>query len=232
MSDELMPSLQFARNPVAYKDEAGHTLYKDEYFVEIRQRGSKDSVTKPAEEWIADLAHKGMDRSGFDQYAPMYAAWHEKAKMMFDMFKRGEEIPEDGMSLKAFPAFSPAEILICKGVDLYTLEQLSEASEQALQRMGPGARNLKAKAGKMLENYHNGKAAEENAALRQQLGEIKAKYHELEMNVSRLLAEKSDIAPEAPVIDLDTKIAEAIARAMAQVEIKRGPGRPPKSEAA
>jgi len=223
MSDELMPNLQFAREPIAYKDAQGHTLYRDEYLVEIRQRGSKDSVTKKAEEWISELAHKGHDRSGFDQNAAMYATWHDKAKVMFEMFKRGEEVPEEGMSLKAFPAFSPAEILICKAVDIYTLEQLSEANEQAIGRMGPGGRGLKIKAAKMLENYHNGKAAEENAALRQALSEMQAKHADLEATVKRLISEKPEESS-----DIDDKIAAAIAKAME----KRGPGRPPKSEAA
>jgi len=224
MSDELMPNLQFARNPVAYKDAEGHTLYRDEYFVEVRQRGSKDSVTKNAEEWIADLAHKGHDRSGFDQNAATYSEWHQKAKLMFEMFKKGEEVPEEGMSLKAFPAFSPAELLICKAVDIYTLEQLSEANEQAMQRMGPGARALKVKAGKMLENYHNGKAAEENAALRFSLSELQGKCSELEATVRQLMAEKPAEAPAAGLADM---VAAAVAKAMETQ--KRGPGRPPKS---
>lgn len=225
MTDELMPSLQFSREAVAYKDEQGHTLYRDEYFVEIRQRGGRDSVTKPAEEWIKELAAKGFERGGFDQNAAMYAAWHERAKNIFEMFKKGDEIPEQGMSLKGFPAFSPAELSLCKAVDLFTLEQLSEANEQAIQRLGPGGRSLKTKAIKMLDNYHHGKAAEENAALRDQLAELHQKHHALELNVAQLLAEQSSGATQ----DLDTKIANAIAAAMGDQQ-RRGPGRPPKTD--
>lgn len=75
----------------------------------------------------------------------------------------------------------------------------------------------------MLENYHNGKAAEENAALRQSLSEMQAKHADLEATVKRLISEKPEESS-----DIDDKIAAAIAKAME----KRGPGRPPKSEAA
>ena len=206
-ANELMPHLIFERKAVDYKDVDGHTLYRDEYLVHIRQRGGKDEVTKNAQEWIDDLRHKAASRSDFDENAMLYNQWHEKAKMMFDAFKSGEEAPADGLLLRDLVAFSPAEIKNCQGIQIYTLEQLAAATEVAIGFMGPGARGLKMKAQKMIENYATGKAAEENIALRLRLDE-----QSLELDRLRKLVESS--VGGLPNLDLQAMIAEQIAVAM------------------
>lgn len=220
MSTELMPHLTFERKAVDYKDADGHTLYKDAYLVHIRQRGSKDEVTKDAAEWIADLKHKAASRNDFDENSVLYTQWSEKASIMFEAFKNGEEAPIEGLLLKDLIAFSPAEVKNCQNSQLFTLEQLASANEIALGFLGPGARGLKMKAQKMIENYATGKAAEENIALRLRLDE-----QALEIERLRKLVESS--LAGAPPMDLQAMIADQLAKAMAA--LPRGPGRPPKA---
>lgn len=203
-----------------YKDHDGHTLYRDEYLVHIRQRGGKDEVTKNAEEWIADLKNKAMSRSDFDENATLYVQWHDKARLMFEAFKNGEEAQAEGLLLRDLVAFSPAEIKNCQGAQIYTLEQLAAATEVALGCMGPGARGLKMKAQAMLDNYATGKAAEENTALRLRLDE-----QSIEIERLRKLVESS------VGIDSGQGLAEMIAAQVtaAMATQPRGPGRPPKA---
>jgi len=217
---EEMPHLTFERKAVDYKDEAGHNLSRDVYYVHIRQRGGKDEVTKIAEEWIEDLRVKAATRSDFDENAIQYNQWAEKARLIFEAFKKGEEAPMEGRRLRDLMAFSPAEVKNCEQVQLYTLEQLAQATEVAIGFLGPGARGLKLKAQKMIEEYESGKVAEENAALRLRLDE-------LEQETIKLRKIVENQAMEFPQMDIQSMVANAVAVAMAQVP--RGPGRPPKA---
>lgn len=219
---ELMPHYRFERSDSTYRDEVGHTLHRDEFFVHVTQRGGKDGFTKIAQEWIDSLREKASSRSDFDPNAVMYIQWHEKASKDFEAFKSGLDPSDDGLSLKDLLSFSSAEVKNCQSVGINTLEQLSQATEIAMGMMGPGARAMKLKAQKMLEDYESGKAAEENAALHVRIDEQSEEIARL-----RKLIESSSL-PSAPIppIDIAAIVREQLAAALADMPAQRGPNRP------
>lgn len=64
----------------------------------------------------------------------------------YDAFKAGLEPPTDGIPLEEWPALNRAQILELKYLNFRTVENIAEASDLALQKMGMGARVLKDRA--------------------------------------------------------------------------------------
>lgn len=137
------PHVRFEQRPAedrAASIEKGHKVYKDIDWVIITPPGNKDVVENHAEQWLKNI----QDRSEVGQYDP---EWVEIFNRMYMMFKQGKEMPEDGTPLRMCTTmFSPAEIQNCLNVNVRTLEQLAESSEQALANMGMGGRALKHRA--------------------------------------------------------------------------------------
>ena len=178
-ADIGMPHIAFETKADAYTDAEGHTLYRDIIYARVTPRGGKDSLYQNAEDWLANLKAMSVNRAGFDQDAPMYAQWFDRASEMLNLFKAGNEMPLYGTALRATLAFSPAEVAICRQVKIFTLEELAGANEQAMSHMGMGARAMRGKAQEILKNSVNNKAAEENAALKLQLDELRQTVEDL-----------------------------------------------------
>lgn len=120
--------------------EAGHKVYRDVVWVIITPPGGKDVVENHAEQWIKNIR----DRAEVGQYDP---EWVEAFSKMLAMYKAGQEMPEDGTPLRMCTTlFTPAEIQNCLGANISSLEQLASANEEALGRIGMGARALKLRA--------------------------------------------------------------------------------------
>lgn len=136
------PHVRFEKRPLedrAASIEAGHMVYKDVDFAIITPVGGKDVIEKVAAEWLADIEKK----SHVGQYDP---DWVDRFKKMHGLWQRDEELPEDGTPIKTSQLFTPAEIANCAAVGIRTLEDLAAANEEALGRIGMGARNMKERA--------------------------------------------------------------------------------------
>lgn len=104
--------------------KAGHVVMKDVEYVDMIPIGdSKTVVVKRVDEAIRD------------RYRAIYDAW-----------RKGEEIPEDGTPLKHWPILGPAQLKNVLRMQIRTVEDLAKASEDSLMGMGPGARGLKQRA--------------------------------------------------------------------------------------
>ncbi len=133
----------------------------------------------------------------------------------YERFKRGEGEKHVGTPLTEWPAMSPSRIRQLNYLNIFTVEHLAQCDDHAMQQMGMGARELVASAVAYLARAKDvsvtTKYAMENERLKDELERVKEQ-------VSKLVAEKparedhyQDYRPEAP--------------------LKRGPGRPRKSEA-
>ncbi len=133
----------------------------------------------------------------------------------YERFKRGEGEKHVGTPLTEWPAMRPSQIKQLNYLNIFTVEHLSQCDDQSMQRIGPGARELVASANAYIARAKDvsvtTKYAMENERLKDELERVKEQ-------VSKLVAEKpsredhyQDYRPEAP--------------------LKRGPGRPRKSEA-
>lgn len=120
--------------------EAGHKVYKDVDWVIVTPPGNKDVVEDVAAEWLKKVTDRA--QNGF--YDP---EWVDAFRKMFALYKEGKEMPEDGTPLRMCTTlFTPAEIENCLAVNIRTLEQLAGANEEALGRIGMGARAWKLRA--------------------------------------------------------------------------------------
>lgn len=164
-----LPYVRFTSEVKEVRDAEGHIQRSMEYMAHITPAGGKDEVVKKAEEWIAELRRKGETRGPFDAAANEYSHWHEVFSKMFAQFKAGEEMTTTGTPLRACLAFLKTEVAACEAARVMSLEDLASANEEALMRIGMGARALKDKAAQLLMSAGDSRLAEENAALRAQV---------------------------------------------------------------
>jgi len=178
---EAPPHVEFSLMPVEDRDatmKAGRTIMKDKEFCTIYPRGGKDSVIKaiPPEK----------DGNGYPN--PAFQEFLQRFGKQYEYWKQGQDVPVEGTDLRNFPMLSPSEMQNCRAFHILTVEQLAEASEEALSNIGLGSRKLKMDAQKWLEFGDNGGKTvtrindleANNQLLKDQLAQVTAKLEELE----------------------------------------------------
>lgn len=119
--------------------KAGHHVSKDEDFALITPPYSKDCIEKKVESWFfqkeIDVKNGRVSPDHLLQWKKMYAA-----------YKDGQDAPLDGVSVKEWNILSPAKCQNLINAGCRTIEDLSQANDEALRRIGMGAVDLKNKA--------------------------------------------------------------------------------------
>lgn len=173
--------------------EQGTLVTKRVDYAILRALGSKDTVEKPAEEWlkhIAQLALRG-------EYP---GTWVKFYREQYNDWKNGSDTTKvNGLHVRNWAAISRAESDVLVACKVLTVEDLAQAPEDVLQRIGMGARSLKQRAQAHLDAAQDGKAAEELAALRQKTADQESQIAELNKKVDTLVIalearEKGDTA--------------------------------------
>lgn len=162
--------------------EAGRQIYRDVEFVKILVAG--DAKTE-CEQKVTD-DHR--------------LRWPHH----YEQFKRGLEQVVEGTPLEEWPQIGRSQAINLKVANILTVEHLAEVPDTALQSLGMGARDLRAKARAYIERAKDSAAADrqaaENQALKDQIALLQAQISEMQ--------ERFGDAGDAPA--------------------KRGPGRPRK----
>lgn len=115
------------------------------------------------------------------EYAAQYNAW-----------KQGEERPVDGIPLSEWAelAARPDTVASLKALHIHTLEQLAEASDTAVTRLGMGAMALREKAKKTIESMSDSgvlrRTIEENETLKLKVKDQEEQIKELAERVKEL----------------------------------------------
>lgn len=202
------PHVRFETRPIedrAASVTAGHKVYKDVDWVIITPAGGKDVREDVADAWLDKI--EGQAQNGMYDYE-----WAKDFRKMFEMYKDGKEMPEDGTPLRMCTTlFSPAEIQNCLAINIRTLESLAQANEEALGRIGMGARALKTRAQEALKTGDGKESAMKVEALTLENESLKQRVGDLTAVVEEMRAQMAIMMP---------------------AEQRRGPGRPPKAEAA
>lgn len=149
----------------------------------------------------------------------------------WQQFERGARGGEVGTPLKEWPYLSSPQILELQDNQVLTVEKLASMPDKtALSLLGPDFRTIQAKAVAWLA----GSESEAQKALSDALKEANARINELESRMRHMQTLPRDAQPgDAEPVDFEAKIAAMIeAKLAALVPAKRGPGRPPKEEAA
>lgn len=143
---------------------AGHPVFVDVDYAVITMPGGSLVVDKKITQELLNEWRHGLNRKPPSPFAlSAYQAW-----------KDGREAPLNGMDLKNWPGITPAQIKMCHGVNIKTVEDLSQANADAQRKMGMGALALVNKAKSYLENAKGNKASEEVAALKVKLEAMQA----------------------------------------------------------
>lgn len=152
---------------------AGRYMTKDQDFAVITPVGSKDRIPRQVDEWFSSLEQQAREEripsAWVNQYKEAYAAW-----------KKGEEIPLHGTPIKGWAVLSPAHQLNVVSADILTIEDLAQANDEAMKRIGLGALELRDKAQAWL------KSAGSQGIMTQEAAALKAKNRQLENSITGL----------------------------------------------
>jgi predicted RecB family nuclease len=159
-------------------------------YVLLNQPGSKDTVEREALPWLETL-HQNRN---FD------SGWVSRVKEHYKLWKQGHEITPNGTHIRMWAAIDKAQADTLIGAGILTVEDLASANEEALRRVGIGARALKMKAVAWMEAASKtGKTAEELTLLRATVETQEKQIAELRDKI-RLLA-RAQAKTEEPVTD-------------------------------
>lgn len=114
----------------------GVTRMVDMPWAIVRAPGSRDSLEKPAKEWLEQLRQYARD----DRIPRNWPAEYEEA---FRLWSLGEEMPLQGTAIKSWPPLSPAQRKNLISIGVLTVELLAAANEETLRRLGMGGATLK-----------------------------------------------------------------------------------------
>lgn len=169
--------------------EAGRKVYKDIDWVIVTPAGGKDVREDHADSWLAKI--EGQAQTGMYDYE-----WAREFKKMYEMFKEGKELPENGTPLRMCTTlFTPAEIANCLAVNVRTLEDLAGANEEALGRIGMGARALKTRAQESIKTGEGKESAMKVEALEIQNADLKQKVTDLMAVVEDMREQMATMVP-------------------------------------
>ena len=174
-----MPYVKFFTEVRETVDENGHILRVPEYRAEVTPAGGKDTQIKVMSDWLPQLRNMSVSRGPVDTNAAEYEIWYEKISQAFEKYKKGEEVDYDGTPLRGSLAFTKVEIANCEAANVFTIEDLALASEESIQRIGMGGRNLKDRANKIVASQSSNDLAAENAALKLKVNEMDERIKEL-----------------------------------------------------
>lgn len=174
----LPPYVKFKTVPVEDRSKViaeGKFGWKNVDFAEITRPGQNDTVEREVEPWLADMLKRV--ESGL-----VPAQWHEHFVKAYQLWKEGNEIPEDGTPLKMWPLVDPAQVEHLLYIKVRTVEALAQLDDSALSKVGTGAVELRNKARAWLSAATNTGAtaakldalAVENADLKAQVAAMRA----------------------------------------------------------
>lgn len=140
--------------------EAGYAIYENKEYIRIIAAGNKGTT------WERPVRKtpNGPVPADTQRFANQWRA-----------FQEGEKQVIDGLPLEQWPAVTPADVKMLKGLGIHTVEQLASIGEHNLTFMG--ARQYRDKAKTYIENAKgsalSNQLAEQNAKLQDQIEALK-----------------------------------------------------------
>lgn len=115
---------------------AGKPIPRTIPFVFITPHGSRDVVEKDAEEWLKQITDKAIQ----GQFNP---DWVQRFKLMFEEWKKGNELPADGSPIKTWSAINKEQINRLLALEIPTVEDLAQFPDSNLGMIGLDGRYLR-----------------------------------------------------------------------------------------
>lgn len=160
-------------------------------YVEFRYQAVQDDEASRAQgRWVGkDVEFAYVTLPGGRTVIPLRVTDEVRARYraQYDAWKRGEDAPLDGMSVKEWPAITRAQAEEFWRHGVRTLEDLVGVPDSVLNQLGSGARTLQNRARAWLEQAKTaGVAAEEIATLRRENQELRTRLDALANQVQAL----------------------------------------------
>ncbi len=182
------PYVRFEMRPMEDRAQSilkGVTCYKDVPFVLVTPAGSKDVFEAVASEWF-----EMMEKEAGRGRVPL--AWFQQFKVAFKAWQEGEEVPINGTPLNHWPSLTKGHYQLLRSLGIHTIEDVAAMNEEAMARIGMGARNLKERARMHLEAKDSSAAvAEQLAAERAKTEAQAAQLARMQEQLDALMAEQS-----------------------------------------
>lgn len=183
MSDPKPPYVQFEIRAVedrSASEESGHYVARDVTFAIVTPSGTRDRLEKVALDWIA-----GLEEGVKQERIP--ASWLDAYRDALKRFENNQEAPEFGTPLRDWAGVSPAQLRILQDSGCRSVEDVAEAHEELLGRIGMGSRALKERAQAWIDSANDvGKVAAELENLRVVKSELEGKIKTLTADTKTL----------------------------------------------
>jgi hypothetical protein len=171
--------------------KAGHYVGNDVVYAIVTPAGTKDRIEKKVDDWLANL-EEGVKQERVPE------SWLHHYRRKYEDYKASRETPETGAPIKDWPSVTPAQVNSLLDMGITTVELLAEANEEALARLGMGARALKQKAVIWLESSNEqGKLVEKMNALEIENLELKERDKERDAQIKKLQAQVEALTVKA-----------------------------------
>ncbi|MBF0309844.1 MAG: hypothetical protein HQL56_09975 [Magnetococcales bacterium] len=157
-------------------EQEGRPIHTQKVYVRILTPGQKDEFVGPA---------RDKDRERFPR--------------QWDAFQRNMTLPLDGTPLEQWPALEVSQVADLKSLNIFTVDQLASLSDNALQKVGLGARELVARAQAYLEQARGNAPAERLAASLQRSEEEIERLKEEVARLAGLLEQEASNDEGIPV---------------------------------
>lgn len=138
--------------------ETGSYVARNVDYALVTPAGSKDVIEREVTSWFR-AKEQEVSEGRFPE------EWLETYRRRYEAWKRNEEIPENGTSLKNWPLLSPAQLATLLAINLRTVEDVAGANEEAIRRLGMGGRALVEKAKSFLDAKAHSAPSEKVAEL-------------------------------------------------------------------
>src|SRR5262245_4399773 len=170
---ERPPYVTFETRAIERRTEGGGVTYADVDFALVTPIGSKDVHERVVSEWFKYMQQ-------LEQMERWPKEWTAGYRESYRVWKETHTIPVSGFPIVNWPVASKAEVKILQAIHILTVEDMAAATEEALQRIGMGGRNLKQRAQDWLT------AKKDTAPLVEQLSALRETNVALERRIEEL----------------------------------------------
>lgn len=208
--EERPAYVQFERRAVEDKIESlkqGKSVSKDVDFVKVTPPYSKDCYEQKVDLWLQNV-----ETNVKNGRTP--EAWMQYWKRAYQAFCEGQAMPLEGTPIRDWSSISPAQIKNLIALNILTVEDLANANDQGLKRIGMGAVELRNKARNWLQATKDHgplvmkvtSMETENKQLHETITSLQGQIAALKQQIGNLADQRQTIMPEAPAANavLDT----------------------------
>ena len=114
------------------------------------------------------------------------------ATAAYEAWKDGREAPVNGIDLKNWPGVTPAQLKMCQGCNIRTVEDLAESNADSIRKMGMGGVALKDKAISYLKSAGLNKNSEEVSALKVEMESLREAVTKRDLQIEKLMEQLTE----------------------------------------